>query len=53
MEEESRVFCKPFFHCGMVVSRIVVEDKVKVKPLGRLSMNGAQKPKEFLMAMVR
>jgi hypothetical protein len=37
----------------MVVSGIVVEDKMKVKALGRLSIDGAQELKEFLMAMTR
>jgi len=53
MEGEPRVLCEPFFHCGMVVSRVVVKDKMKVKTLGRLSINGAQKPKKFLMTMSR
>jgi len=53
MEEESRVFYQPFFHCGMVVSRVVVKNQMNIKTPGRLSINGAQKPKEFLMAMAR
>ena len=53
MERESRVLCEPFFHCGMVVSRIVIEDKMNIKTFGRLSINNAQKLKKFLVAMAR
>ena len=53
MEKESRVLCEPFSYCGMVVGRVVVEDKMKIKTLVGLSVDRAQKPKEFLMAMAR
>ena len=53
MEEEPGMFCEPFFYCGMIVSGVVIEDKMKSETLGCLSINGAQKPKEFLMAMSR
>ena len=53
MEEEARVFCDPFFDGGMAMSRVVVQNQMKIKGLGRLSINTAQEPKEFLMAMAR
>src|SRR3972149_1590839 len=47
MEEEPRVFCEPCLHRGVIGSCIIVENEMKIEAPGGLSINCAQKAKEF------
>lgn len=53
MKAETRMLGQPLLHSRMIMSRIVVEDKVKVNLFGGMSVKYTQKLQKFLMAMAR
>src|SRR4030065_602530 len=47
MEEEPGMFCEPFFDCGMVVSGVVVENKMTIKSLDLALLVNAEHQRVF------
>jgi hypothetical protein len=53
MKAETRMIGQPLLHIRMVMSRVVVENKVKVNLFGGMSIKYTQKLQKFLMSMAR
>ena len=53
MKDEATVFCQPGFDRRVIMSGVVVQNEMKIEILRRVSIYGAQKLEEFLMAVTR